>query len=112
MIDTYRAELERACRGERDALWCDLQEAIDRAIRCTWSIGALGLKDRIQRLTRLVGPTSWENVSITLLESGVYQQVHDEIGVEYEPPDMARVAEVRRRRDERVSLTLAEAEPS
>lgn len=94
--------LESFAQWELQCLWSDLSEAIRRAIRCTWSIQALGLKDRIQALTRLVGPAGWESIPIDLLESGVYQQVHQEIGVHVEP-DMDRVAEVRRSIDGRTS---------
>lgn len=90
------------CREELQCLWGDLSEAIRRAFRCTWSIEALNVKERIQTLTKLVGPTSWESVQIDLLESGIYQQVHAEIGIEIHP-DMDQVADLRRYIDARGS---------
>lgn len=87
-------DLTAACVDELDNLWCDLYYAINRAMNCTWSIEANHLKARIQRLTKLVGPTPWEKIQLSLLERGIYQQVHAEIGVDA-PVDMERVARTR-----------------
>lgn len=87
-------EFTAACIEELHALWDDLNRAIDRAINCTWSSEAEGLKERIQRLTKLVGPTPWEQIQLPLLERGIYQQVHAEISVPVEV-DMERVARSR-----------------
>jgi hypothetical protein len=91
-----REQLIEACKEELWFLWRDLDEAFDRAINCTWSINALHVKERIHALTRLVGPIDWEDVVINLIENGVYQQVHAEVGIEVKP-DMERVAQVRAR---------------
>lgn len=74
-------QLTQACREELKSLWYDLLKATRRAIRCTWSIEALGIKERIQKLTQLVGPTPWECIQWDLLESGIYEQVHAEIDI-------------------------------
>lgn len=87
-------EFTAACIDELHSLWDDLNRAIDRAINCTWSIEAEGLKERIQRFTKLVGPTPWEQVQLPLLENGIYQLVHAEIAVQAEV-DMERVARTR-----------------
>jgi hypothetical protein len=92
-------QLTEAIREELTSLWYDLYEAINRAIRCTWSMEALSVKDRIQALTKLVGPTSWESIQLPLVESGIYQQVHAEIDVDA-PVDTRLVAEARKYIDE------------
>lgn len=97
---TPNEDLITACREELDCLWHDLDKAIRRAIDGRWSIECDGLQGRIERLTKLVGPTPWEAIQIPLLESGVYQRIHEGIGVVAEV-DMVRVAETRARIDER-----------
>lgn len=100
MTDINRDDLAEACRNELKNLWTDLRKAVDSAINCTWSIEALHIKGRIQKLTRLVGPTPWEAIPIPLLEQGIYQKVHAEIGVAAEV-DMEGVARTRESIDER-----------
>lgn len=82
-----RDALREALQEELEYLWYDLLDAMDRAINCTWSIGATGVKHRIQKLTKLVGPTPWENIPMTLLENGTYQQVNAEIGITVNPEE-------------------------
>jgi hypothetical protein len=50
--------------------------------------------ERIKALTSLVGPTPWAEVQVGLLEDGVYQRVHRELGIEV-AVDMDAVAEHR-----------------
>jgi hypothetical protein len=100
VTDINKDALIEACRNELEALWTDLRKAIDSAINCTWSIEALHIKGRIQKLTRLVGPTPWEAIPIPLLEQGIYQKVHEEIGVTAEV-DMEGVARTRASTDAR-----------
>jgi hypothetical protein len=88
------SELEDAAREELADLWADLDREIRYAYTGDWSIGCENIKERIHRLTRLVGPTPWEQVQISLLERGVYQRINAEVGYEVEV-DMQRVAEVR-----------------
>ena len=90
-------EIERLrglLRGELADLWIDLEQAIRRAHNGQWSMECDWFLDRIKTLTQQVGPAPWEQLPITLLESGLYQRTHAELGVDA-PVDMARVAEVR-----------------
>jgi hypothetical protein len=103
-------QLTAAIRDELESLWCDLHEAISRAIRCTWSIEALSVKERIQALTKLVGPTPWESIQLPLIEAGVYQRVHSEIDMDA-PVDMRRVAETRRSIDDWRARAIANSQP-
>ncbi len=74
------------------ALWTDLEEAMRRAWPADgWSIGALGVAERIVSLSRLVGPTPWEAVPIRLLQSGVYEKVYGDAGIEHPAVDYRRV---------------------
>lgn len=93
-------KLEKACRRELRSLWSDLATAVSRGINTSWSIQCENLAWRIRKLTLLVGPTSWESVSVTLLEEGVYQRLHAEWGIEV-TVDMDRVAQTRASIDER-----------
>lgn len=96
MSEPTAEQLAQACRDELQHLWYDLLKAQQRAIRCTWSIEALGIKERIQELTQLVGPTSWECIQWDLLESGDYETIHSEIGIRVSY-DADQVAEGRAR---------------
>lgn len=87
--------LEEAIKQELCCLWGDLYAAVRNGIRTNWSIECESLAWRIKMLTRFVGPTPWDEIQISLLESGVYQRIHAEMGVTVEV-DMAKVAEVRR----------------
>ncbi|MEU7583789.1 hypothetical protein AB0B50_40130 [Streptomyces sp. NPDC041068] len=91
--------LREAIRAELDSLWSDLNAARDAALRDRWSMRCDFLTERIKRLTALVGPTPWRDVELSLLEDGVYQRVHAELGVEA-PVDMAAVAQARARLDQ------------
>lgn len=93
-------KLRKACRKELRSLWHDLDHAVRSALNGTWSMGCDDVTHRIKRLTRLVGPTPWEAIQITLLESGVYQRIHAELGIEV-TVDMDQVAEVRERIEDR-----------
>lgn len=93
-------DLIAACREELALLWDDLDRARRDAIRPgTWSIGCENSEYRIKRLTPLVGATPWEQIQIPLLELGIYQRIHAELGI-HVPVDMDRVAEVRRHIEE------------
>jgi len=93
------SELERlktAVREELADLWCDLNRAQSYAINGQWSIQCDNLEERIKNLTPLVGATPWDEIQIVLLENGVYQRIHADLGITVEP-DMERVAQVRAR---------------
>ena len=91
---TGTEKLKEVARGELACLWSDLEEARRRAYSNAWSMGCDSLVERIKALTPLVGPTPWDEVQIPLLEDGVYQRVHAELGIEV-TVDMAKVAETR-----------------
>lgn len=61
--------------------WSDLQSARHNALNGRWSINCDGQVTRIIGLTRLVGPLSWEHVDVNLILDGVYERIHDAIGV-------------------------------
>jgi copper chaperone CopZ len=93
--------LETVARWELLLLWSDLNDARRAAIRGSWSMNCDHLVDRIKKFTQQVGPISWEEINIDLLEDGVYQRVHGEIGITVEV-DMAKVAETRASIDARM----------
>lgn len=74
--------LREALAEELSYLWTDLQSARRDALNGKWSMGCDWFEGRIKTITPLVGPTSWENLDIELIEDGVYQRIHREIGVD------------------------------
>ena len=74
--------LRSALRDELGYLWTDLQAARRSAIRDGWSMQCDWLVERIKTITPLVGPTPWTELDIELIEDGVYQRIHAEIGVD------------------------------
>lgn len=89
------SDLEAAVRAELAYLWNDLNEAVRSAINGHWSIRCDSVVDRIKTLIRLVGATPWGEVPMTLLETGLYQRIHEELGIEVNP-DMAEVARLQK----------------
>jgi hypothetical protein len=96
MIDAAR--LEVVAREELQWLWADLAVAVRSALNGTWSVHCEAIEDRIKALTPLVGPTPWEQIQIPLLETGTYQRIHEELGIEVQV-DMEGVAQHRARLD-------------
>lgn len=88
-------ELEAAIEQELAYLWSELDVQLHNAINCTWSIGALNVYDRIVRLTLLIGPIDWREVSMTLVLNGTYAEVHKAMGVEVEEVPPEKVEEMR-----------------
>lgn len=86
--------LRTAVQEELAALWSDLNIAQRNAINGQWSIQCGHLEHRIKQLTPLVEPTPWEEIQIPLLENGVYQRIHADMGITVDV-DMDRVAGVR-----------------
>jgi hypothetical protein len=74
--------LRTALRDELACLWSDLQAARRSAHRDSWSLQCDWIEGRIKKITPLVGPTPWTELNIGLIEDGVYQRIHAEIGVE------------------------------
>lgn len=92
--------LEDAATDELMRVWGDLAEAMDRAHGGCWSGGCEDAAYRIAVLTRALGKaTPWQEVQIELLETGIYQRMHDLMGVPYEQPDMDVIAKMRADRD-------------
>lgn len=73
--------LRTALREELSCLWTDLQTARREAINGTWSMHCDWIEGRIKTITPLVGPTPWTELDIQLIEDGLYQRIHAEIGV-------------------------------
>jgi hypothetical protein len=91
------ATLEEAAADELMRLWEDLYEAVRQARNGYWSIGCENIAHRIAVLTRALGKaTPWQQIQVDLLESGIYQKMHDLMGIPYEQPDMERIARMRR----------------
>jgi hypothetical protein len=86
--------LREAIRDELGSLWSDLGQARSSAINGQWSMRCDWIVDRIGKLTRIVGPTPWEEIHLPLLENDVYQRIHAELGVDA-PVDMERVTKAR-----------------
>lgn len=86
-IDTQK--LEEVAREELRLLWKDLADARSYSVNGAWSIRCDELVERINALTTLVGPTPWDEISIPLLEAGIYQRVHADLGIPVEV-DMER----------------------
>ena len=95
MIDVEK--LEAVAREELACLWGDLDEARRSAINGSWSVRCDSLEERIKDLARVVGPTPWERIQIPLLELGIYQRIHADLGIDAPEvqPDMDVVAEMR-----------------
>lgn len=91
--------LAMAARRELAYLWYDLHEARMYAYSGQWSMKCDSLIERIKDLTPLVGPTPWDEIQIPLLEAGIYQRVHAELGIDAPEvqPDMVKVADMRAR---------------
>lgn len=77
-LDTLREALAE----ELSCLWTDLQTARCEAINGSWSMHCDWVEGRIKAIAPLVGPTSWKQLDIQLIEDGVYQRIHEEIGVD------------------------------
>lgn len=86
--------LEDVAREELGLLWNDLNRERSLAINGEWSMNCDHLVERIKALTPLVGPTPWEEIQIPLLELGIYQRVHTELGIPVDV-DMERIAKTR-----------------
>lgn len=74
------AALVAAVRSELVNLWANLEDAVRLAVDGSWSGGCENLKDRIKAFSDLVGPASWEDISIPFLLSDTYQRVCADIG--------------------------------
>jgi hypothetical protein len=87
---TDRAEAyAQALRDELEHLWDDLAEdyRMSRANPPEQSMGCLGRIERIQKITKLVGPCLPEAIPMPFLLDGVYEKVHAEIGITATVPE-------------------------
>jgi hypothetical protein len=85
------ATLTEAVQEEFVQLWGDLDYACRTARNGSWSVLCDNLAERIVTLSRLVGPTPWGQVSLETVQSGVYERVYGEAGIEFPAVDRARV---------------------
>nr|BEK65639.1 hypothetical protein KPHV_28660 [Kitasatospora purpeofusca] len=100
MTDTPELEhLRAALREELQLLWGDLLNATGRAINGTWSMECDALVTRITKITLLVGPPDWKEVPTTVLENGLYEQIHAAMDVRV-AVDHKALAQIMARTDE------------
>lgn len=71
---------DSALRWMLHLAWSGLQSARYEARNGKWSIACDHRVSQIVGLTRLVGPLSWEVVSVDLILDGVYERIHEAIG--------------------------------
>lgn len=103
------ATLEEAAADELMRLWGDLHHQMRDARGGCWSVGCESVAHRIAVLTKALGKAArWQDMDIELLESGVYQRFYDLMGVSYEQPDMAVIAEMRAEREASIGESTAE----
>lgn len=96
------AALVAAVRLELVNLWAELEGAVRMAEDGSRSGGCERLKDRIKAFSDLVGPASWEDISIPFLLSETYLRVCEEIGHPC-AATAGEMAEVRARREAEVA---------
>jgi hypothetical protein len=80
------ADLGAAAREELAALWFDLEHEMTFAMNGRWSIACDNLVQRIVRLSRLVAPTPWGQVPVSLLLNETYQRIYAAAGVSFFSP--------------------------
>ena len=79
--DEEYATPDSALRWLLELAWSDLRQARERARNGRWSMECDGQVSRIVGLTKLVGPLSWEHVSVDFILDGTYEQIHAGMGV-------------------------------
>lgn len=94
MNQSESASLREAAVEELVDLWYDLHAARLSAYNGGWSMACDRLEGRIKRFTPLVGVTPWEEIQLPLLEDGIYQRIHADLGIAVSV-DMEKVAQVR-----------------
>lgn len=102
--------LEEAATDELMRLWDDLHQATRVARNGCWSVDCENTAYRIAFMTRALGKAApWQEIQLELLETGIYQRMHDLLGVPYEEPDMDEIARMRAERE--ASLAQIRARP-
>lgn len=76
-------------REELESLWSDLGNAELRSLAPAGqtSMRMENLMDRIVSATKIVGPISWKNVSITMIASGNYRKFCERMGITFTYPN-------------------------
>lgn len=92
MVD--QAALLKWAREEQEALWDRLVSAINRAANGTWSIECENLAASIVRCARIIGPTSYGDISWDLVTSGIYGALLEHGGVFAPLPGSTEWAEI------------------
>lgn len=72
--------INKVLANEQVCLWDDLEQDLRYALNGQWSISAEHTAWRLWLIAREIGPTPWENVSLGLLFSGVYQTMVEKMG--------------------------------
>jgi hypothetical protein len=93
--DDAPASLEALARDIQCRLWGRLQDARNRAVNRSWSMECGWIVQEIAQLIHFVGPTSWGEVPVFLIEAGLYDAIVGATEVDYERPDMVEVAKTR-----------------
>lgn len=90
---------DSALRHLLELAWNDLYSVRRRALNGRWSMDCDSQVCRIIGLTRLVGPLSWEHIQVDLLLDGVYERIHEAIGMPtpLQDDDWRRVRAVKER---------------
>lgn len=70
-----------ALRWTLQLAWDALQQARADAASDSWSAACDAQVRRIVGLTRLVGPLPWDAVDVDLVLDGVYEHLHEAIGM-------------------------------
>jgi len=91
---------DSALRWQLRLAWSDLEDARRSALNGRWSIKCEHAVTQIIGLTRLVGPTQWDEVSVDLILDGVYERIHAAIDTPtpLTDEDRRRCREVKERR--------------
>jgi hypothetical protein len=74
------ATAESALRWLLELAWADLQSARRRALNGRWSMECDAQVSRIVGLTKLIGPTPWQNIQVDLILDGIYERIHETTG--------------------------------
>lgn len=78
-----------------DTLWWAERSSLSSDPQ-TPSMEMEGIMDRIVAATSIVGPVSWENISIEEICSGRYEYWAKHMGIEYNLPTEDELSEVKR----------------
>lgn len=71
-----------ALKRELENLWNDLGTEVRMAHRGCWSVGCESKAERIERISRIVGPLRPGAIPMTLLADGLYERLHDQWGID------------------------------